>query len=357
MGNKDKEKDKSGKGRSASEIFTNISRLKLSGMPIGGVLLHELHNKGYKTPEQIEHWRQLLPSQANQPAIESGQSNPLHQPGLLHHVNPDEARIMTTDYALTWCETIKHPSVVLIIGCRGSGKTGLAFYLLELFHCVLPAYVVGFPCGIERAFPKWMGTVSDIEELPEGCIALVDEAHLFHGVIASSSQRRKMLSRILNISRQKRQSLIFVTQVASHVDLNIFRAADIIIFKQIGMLHQELDRTALSGITVKATEAFKSIKGDKRQYSYVYPLLDGSAEMLRNDLPSFWSDRISNAFATTEVATTIEFKPARVMDKREKKKLAKLLRDRGHTFKQIATILDVSVGTACNYVYDYPYKK
>ena len=56
-----------------------------------------------------------------------------------------------------WRQVIVHPSVVLILGKRGSGKSALAYRLLELHRYKLIPYVVGVPAGARRLLPDWIG--------------------------------------------------------------------------------------------------------------------------------------------------------------------------------------------------------
>lgn len=46
-----------------------------------------------------------------------------------------------------WRELIPHPSVVVILGKRGSGKSSLGYWLLELSRMTRPAYVFGVPAS------------------------------------------------------------------------------------------------------------------------------------------------------------------------------------------------------------------
>ena len=56
-----------------------------------------------------------------------------------------------------WRDVIVHPSVVLIVGKRGSGKSALAYRLLEVFRHQLATYVVGAPSGARKLLPEWVG--------------------------------------------------------------------------------------------------------------------------------------------------------------------------------------------------------
>jgi uridine kinase len=51
------------------------------------------------------------------------------------------------------------PAVVLILGKRGSGKSALAYRLLELFRYQVASYVVGASDHARKRLPDWIGIV------------------------------------------------------------------------------------------------------------------------------------------------------------------------------------------------------
>ncbi len=71
---------------------------------------------------------------------------------------------------------IEHPAVVLILGKRGSGKSALAYPLLELFRYRVTPYVVGVPLRARKLLPDWIGIAPSLEDVPPNSMALVDEA-------------------------------------------------------------------------------------------------------------------------------------------------------------------------------------
>ena len=151
-----------------------------------------------------------------------------------------------------WREVIVSPAVVLILGKRGSGKSALAYRLLEIFRHRLAPYVVGAPSRARQLLPDWIGIVPTLEGLPNKCIALVDEAYLAYHARGHMSQESKAMSQILNLSRQRDQTLIFVAQEARQVDKNIASAASVLAFKELGMLQLEFERPELRKLVAEA---------------------------------------------------------------------------------------------------------
>ena len=124
-----------------------------------------------------------------------------------------------------WRRFIVHPSVVLILGKRGIGKTALGYRLLELFRYGPRPYVVGVPASAQKDLPDWIGIAPSLEEVPPNSIALVDEAYLAYHARGSMATQSKAMSQNINLSRQREQTIIFVSQEARQVDKNIASSA------------------------------------------------------------------------------------------------------------------------------------
>ena len=163
-----------------------------------------------------------------------------------------------------WLDVIVHPSVVIIVGKRGSGKSALGYRLLELSRFRANPYVVGVPEEGQRFLPNWLGVIQDLADAPPKSIVLIDEAYIQYHARESQKAQSKEMSRILNLSRQREQTLIFVTPEARQVDRNIVRSANVVIFKDLGILQLEFDRSELNKLASEARQAFQKVEGDKR---------------------------------------------------------------------------------------------
>lgn len=254
-----------------------------------------------------------------------------------------------------WRKRIIHPSVVLLLGKRGSGKSALGYRLLELLRGVAKPYVVGAPSAAASLLPDWVGIAPTLDELPPKSVALVDEAYLLYHSRGSMAAASKAMSQALNLSRQREQTLIFVSQEARQVDKNIASSTNIIIFKDLGMLQLEFDRRELNGLATQAREAFASINGDKRKSSFVYAPDVDFAGVMTNELPSFWKPALSRIFASESASAPP--RAAKNTTSKEKAEKAKALRGQGASYADIARILGVSRATVLNYIKAYPYRK
>lgn len=255
-----------------------------------------------------------------------------------------------------WLEKIIHPSVILILGKRGSGKSATAYHLLELFRYSSQPYVVGVPASKRHLLPEWIGIASSLEEVPSGAIAIIDEAYIRYHARNSSAQESLAMSKELNLSRQKEQTLIFVTQESRQIDKNIASSANVIIFKDMGMLQLEFERPELSKLAVKAKDAFATVTGDKHRWNYLYSPDTDFTGLIENNLPSFWKPSLSRIFSG-ETTTITKSRAAQKLTHTEKKLKAREIRATGASYGQIARMLGVTRSTVLNYLRNYPYNK
>jgi hypothetical protein len=261
-----------------------------------------------------------------------------------------------TNIDLIWLKRIIHPSLVLILGKRGSGKSALAYYLIEIHRYSLKPYVVGIPQSKQHLLPEWVGVASSLEEVPFGAIVIVDEAYLLYHARGSTTQESKEMAKIINLSRQKGQTIIFVTQESRSIDKNIASSANVIIFKEPGILQSEFERPELNHLAKKAVEAFAPINGNKQQWSYLYAPDTNYSGLINNELPSFWKPELGRMFAG-DISTISKPRIVGKLTLQEKMQKAKEMFKQKTSYEDIGLALGVSKGTAFNYVHDYPYRK
>ncbi len=254
-----------------------------------------------------------------------------------------------------WRDVIMPPAVVLVLGKRDGGKSALAYRLLELFRYQLSPYVVGTPAGARQLLPDWIGIAPTLEELPNKSIAIVDEAYLAYHARESMAQESKAMSQALNLSRQREQVLIFVTQEARQLDKNIASAASVVVFKEPGMLQPEFERPELRKLVAEAAKAFASISEDKQKWSYVYSPDASFLGLLEGQLASFWKPSLSKLYAGQQ--TPAASRAAKSLTPKERAEIARKLREQDLSYSQIAQRLGVSKATVANYIKGYPYQR
>ena len=257
---------------------------------------------------------------------------------------------------IRWLDLIIHPSIVLILGGKGSGKTAVGFRFLEIFKNKLEPYVIALPKQCENLLPDWIGIRNSLEEVPPGSISLLDEAYLTSHAKDWAKTESREICRLLNLSRQQEKTIAFITQQSRHLNLDIVSSANVIVVKNPSMLQPSFERPELRKIMAEAKLAFDSIKGDPKAWSYVYSPDAGFSGLVKNSLPSFWSNKLSNMYGYGYQKEKAAERFSSGMSEEEKIEMAKELHQAGWSYSRIANYFGVSKSTVFNWIHDYPYK-
>jgi len=252
-----------------------------------------------------------------------------------------------------WLNLIPHPSNVIILGKQGSGKSALGYKLLEYLRYTATPYVVALPSEARKVLPDWIGMATSLEDVPPKAVVLVDEAYISYHARSSMAAEAKAMSQLVNLSRQREQTLVFVSQEARQLDKNIASSANVIILKDLGILQVEFDRREFNKIATEARQAFSTITGDKRKWGYIYSLDSNFMGLVESSLPTFWSEKLSHIFATGGEVVAKAPKKTPLAERIER---AKELSRQGLSLGQIAKLMGVTKPTIKNYLEDYPYR-
>jgi len=280
----------------------------------------------------------------------SGEKNDLLQP---------LAEIYTPPIDETLARLVKHPSVVLILGHRGNGKTALAIRLQELLRDLAEPYAVGLPEKASRIFPSWYGLSEDFDTIPNDAVIYVPESYrLFHSRDTQSAQGRAV-AELVNLSRHRKHTLIFDVQNAAHLDRNILSEVDLVLVKEPGPFQEGFERTQFHGVMNSARAAFASVGTNrkKRAVWVVAPTVGINGQLMENQLPTFWNDSISRVFGDTAASLRSAPGPAPNHGKvsqpnahrrglrtptEVKRERAKLMQANGYSYGEIAAALGIS---------------
>ena len=110
------------------------------------------------------------------------------------------------------------------------------------------------------------------------------------------SDANTVMRRLLMIARHRKQSLVFICQVASDVDKAVIRQADCIVFKQPTLMQPKNDRPEVRDTAGPALKVFEALPKDERlRTAYIH---DSDFQgVLQYDLPDYWREELSFAFA------------------------------------------------------------
>ena len=101
-------------------------------------------------------------------------------------------------------------------------------------------------------------------------MVLVDEACLLLHSRDSMSRSGRAIGPLINLSRQRKLSLIFISQEARQIDINILSQLDWVALKRPSVLSMEFERRELRKFTDQARLEFGAVRGDRRLRTWVY---------------------------------------------------------------------------------------
>lgn len=207
--------------------------------------------------------------------------------------------------------------IIVITGEVGEGKSGTAWWLAEKLHKSgrrIACYA--FTRQAKRALPKWVKkdiqTVRDVVRLKPS-VVIVDETAINANARRSMSEGNVDWTKLAAIVRHKGHLLIYIAQHARQVDAAIITGANLVVMKRPSQLHIRFSRPELRPELERAYEAFNKIRGDtaRKKKAYVVDYRWAFEGMLATGLPSFWSDKLSRAFASVDFDDESEPQPRR----------------------------------------------
>jgi len=181
--------------------------------------------------------------------------------------------------------------IIAIAGRRGSGKSGLGFRIMENVHAKTkrPCFVLGVK---QSALPSWITEINDLKDVKNKGIVLIDEGAIAFGSRKSMSKENRSLADLLAIARHKDLTLLFITQNTGMIDKNVLNLCDTIVMKEGSLLQEKMERNVMKDLYKTANTHLSKIPiKDRKAHCYVF---DADFEgVIKADLPSFWSSKVS----------------------------------------------------------------
>lgn len=204
---------------------------------------------------------------------------------------------------------IPDAGIVLIIGSKGFGKSALGYGILNDIgdETDRDKFVYGFPEGKkDKVLPAQRTGIKLLKDFepPDNTVVVYDEAYIQFFSRMHSSQANKFMARFGGLIRQKGILAIFISQELSKVDIAIRRSADLILIKPPSMGSLLEERSELRPLISKASRDFSKLQPpsgmglEDYQKRCTYVTTSTLSFMIENsnNLPKFWSDKLSKAY-------------------------------------------------------------
>jgi len=326
----------------------------------GRLMLDERRTRLYdlqitKAEIEVERQRQRLEAGEHLKALPPGVEEPI-QGALDFRANPSGISGDVRSEYMAWLDSLELGKVILILGKRGSGKTAFALKLGEYVFAVhqCPVWLVGIPEEISVYLPKWVSIAQDIDQVDLGAFIIVDESGLQYMAAKFQSDTNTVMRKLLMIARHRKQSLVFICQVAADVDKAVVRQADCRVFKQPTRMQPKNDRPEVRQSAGQALKVFDALsKDEKLRTAYIDD--DDFIGVLQCDLPDYWREELSFAFANVSLSEGRNEQPENALselDQAEFKRKALEMRRDGLSYKKVAGVLGVGIKRVRNAVDD-----
>ena len=195
-------------------------------------------------------------------------------------------------YNSFWSKITTADSLIgIVIGARGSGKSAISLSIAENLRGTKKRFfAMGFP---NSTLPHWITVVETVDAIENDAFVIVDEGGILFSSRESMSDANKLLSDLLFIARHKNLSILFVSQNSSNLEINTLRQADFLILKKSSLLQKNFERKIVAKIYEEYSDGFEKYKKNKG-IALLYS--DDFIGFIENELPSFWSMKVSKSF-------------------------------------------------------------
>lgn len=205
-----------------------------------------------------------------------------------------------------WNEIIKPSNSYLVVGDVGTGKSGLAYWLLERFsqEYNLTPYTVGVPADKAVLLPDNFRTLDDATMCTDvsDAVIMVDEADI--QLPMSDSKMKDYVINFLSLPRHRNQIIFLIFHYPRLVLGTYLPFFAGFFLKRPPYLMEFACKNSKEVLRMmrKAEERFAELpEGDVVKNTYVISPRIRWEGMITNGLPSFWCDDLSKVWAGTSV--------------------------------------------------------
>lgn len=188
-------------------------------------------------------------------------------------------------------DSISKSKVYAVIGSRGSGKSLLAYSLLECHHKISDrkCYVYKFPKPY--LLPDFIKSVNDIYECEKGGVLLIDEAGIEFNQFSFNSKQSIDLANMLKVARHRDLSIFFIAQNGGNLTRDIRRLIDCYLLRNPSYTQMYDEISIIKRMYHNCFMLFSPEKA-KREGFFISEI----GELAFCNIPSFWNEQISKAY-------------------------------------------------------------
>jgi len=192
-----------------------------------------------------------------------------------------------------WTQSLCHKSVVCgVLGSRGSGKSCLVFYLLDLHHLINPSrklYFYKFPKP--SLLPSHIQNINSFEEAEQGSLIAIDEASIEFSQFSFRDNKSIELSNYIKTARHKDISLFIITQNGQTLTRDIRRLIDFYLLRNPSQA-QLYDEISIIKRMYQNCFMLFSTETAKKKGFFITDIM----EFCTFDLPIYWNEQLSKAY-------------------------------------------------------------
>lgn len=225
---------------------------------------------------------------------------------------------------------IPYPGVILLMGERGMGKSVEAHWIGSILHRAhnipvvmhLPTIPDKLRKRINSMLPPWIRVVTRREDWPHGGVVIYDEAAQSAHARRTQSKDAVVLDNLISISRQRQQTIIFISHHSRKLDPNVVHEVDQIHWKQPTYAHQLFERDEIADFSMKAFDFFlalregvswrdctERVKRKVKNTTLALDMQDFKFATFTNGLPDYWNEELSCIFQSIANLTNPEEEP------------------------------------------------
>jgi len=194
----------------------------------------------------------------------------------------------------TLINSLPSPSVILIVGRRGSGKDvtahGTARILSREHKKIIYIDLHPKKYNLPSYFKRFTGKFVPYS------ILLLSDAHLSLYSREWRTDFNKTMDKLQTISRHRDIDIIYTTQQTRRLDINIVAGVDCIIFKEPSMMAAEFERPEIRKMTETAQLWFKDRSQKTKWGRAVAFTQQGEHRIEYITKPYYWSEELSKAY-------------------------------------------------------------